>query len=129
MRVFLGGTCNESNWRNRLIPMLTIDYFNPVVDDWTEECMAEEIKQRGECEFCLYVITPRMTGVYSIAEVVDDCNNRPEKTIFCFLDSDQGASFTSGQIKSLKQVGKLIQDRGGYFADSLKDVANYIDCG
>ena len=37
MKVFLGGTCNESTWRNRIIPMLAIDYFNPVVDDWNEE--------------------------------------------------------------------------------------------
>lgn len=40
----LGGTCNESQWREELIPMLSIDYFNPVVPDWTQECMAEEIK-------------------------------------------------------------------------------------
>ena len=38
MKVFLGGTCNNSKWRDKLIPMLNIDYFNPVVDDWTEEC-------------------------------------------------------------------------------------------
>ena len=41
--------------------------------------MEEEIKQRAECDFCLYVITPKMTGVYSIAEVVDDSNKRPEQ--------------------------------------------------
>lgn len=68
-KVFLGGTCNESEWRNYLIKLLTIDYFNPVVDDWTEECMAEERKQREICDYCLYTITPKMTGVYSIAEV------------------------------------------------------------
>jgi len=32
-KVFLGGTCNESTWRDELIPMLEIDYFNPVVDE------------------------------------------------------------------------------------------------
>lgn len=37
-KVFLGGTCNESAWREELIQMLNVDYFNPVVDDWTEEC-------------------------------------------------------------------------------------------
>ena len=85
-RVFLGGTCNDSPWRAELVPLLTIDSFNPVVEDWTEECMAEEIRQRESCDFVLYVITPKMTGVYSIAEVVDDSNKRPEKTVFCFLD-------------------------------------------
>jgi hypothetical protein len=28
MKVFLGGTCNESDWRNRIIPMLEVDFFN-----------------------------------------------------------------------------------------------------
>ena len=87
-KVFLGGTCNESTWRDKLIKMLEIDYFNPVVDDWTEECYQEELRQREICDYCLYVITPRMKGVYSIAEVVDDSNKRPEKTIFCLLDYD-----------------------------------------
>ena len=68
-KVFLGGTCNESNWRDILIKNLTIDYFNPVVEDWTPECQEEEIKQRKTCNFVLYCITPKMTGVYSIAEV------------------------------------------------------------
>ncbi|GAI10708.1 unnamed protein product [marine sediment metagenome] len=64
MKVFLGGTCNESTWRDRLISLLKIDYFNPVVEDWTEECMAEEIRQRESCDYVLYVLTPLMTGSY-----------------------------------------------------------------
>ena len=27
LKVFLGGTCNGSLWRNELIPQLKIDYF------------------------------------------------------------------------------------------------------
>jgi len=108
-KAFLGGTCNESLWREELIPQLKINYFNPVVKDWTPECMEEEIKQRQECDFCLYVITPRMTGVYSIAEVIDDSNKRPEKTVFCFLSKDEDRNFDLGQIKSLTQVGKMVK--------------------
>lgn len=100
MKVFLGGTCNGSTWREELIPLLGIDYFNPVVEDWTEECMAEERRQREECDYCLYVITPRMAGVYSVAEVVDDSNKRPGNTVFCLLENDwdddgQAISFTT----------------------------------
>ena len=54
-KVFLGGTCNESKWRDKLIPMLKIDYFNPVVDDWNEDAYQEELKQRKECDYCLYI--------------------------------------------------------------------------
>lgn len=81
MRVFLGGTCNGSTWRDALIPKLRIDYFNPVVEDWTPECQAEEVRQRQECDFVLYTITKEMKGVYSIAEVVDDSNKRPARTV------------------------------------------------
>jgi len=117
-RVFLGGTCNNSNWRDKLIPLLTnIDYFNPVVEDWTEEDQAEEIKQRQECDFVLYVITPKMKGVYSIAEVIDDSNKRPEKTIFCILEEDNGEKFDASQMKSLGQVGKMVKENGGTFVD------------
>ena len=87
-KVFLGGTCNESKWRDKLIPMLNIAYFNPVVDDWNEECYQRELKEREVCDYCLYVITPLMSGTYSIAEVVDDSNKRPDKTIFCVLRKD-----------------------------------------
>lgn len=127
IRVFLGGTCNNSTWRDELIAMLKIDYFNPVVDDWTPECQAEEIRQRQECDYCLYVITPKMTGVYSIAEVIDDSNKRPKKTLFCFLKSDGGIEFSVGQIKSIQQVAKMVCNNGGLFFYSLSDVAGFLN--
>ena len=131
-KVFLGGTCNESAWREELIQMLDIDYFNPIVDDWTEECYIEELRQRVICDYCLYVITPRMTGVYSIAEVVDDSNKRPKKTIFCYLDNDDDECgykvfFDDGQLMSLERVGKMIESNGGKFFKSLREVANYLN--
>lgn len=126
-KVFLGGTCNESSWRNDLIKKLEINYFNPVVDDWTEECMAEEIKQRESCDFVLYTITPKMTGVYSIAEVIDDSNKRPHKTLFCLLEEDDEQQFTNGQLKSLKQVAEMVKRNGGRTFISLHSVAEYLN--
>jgi len=70
IKVFLGGTCNESKWREELINLLKIDYFNPIVENWTGDCMEEERKQRNNCDFVLYTITPKMTGVYSIDKLV-----------------------------------------------------------
>ena len=126
-KVFLGGTCNESTWRNLIIPMLTINYFNPVVDDWTEDCMAEEIRERKTCDFCLYTITPKMTGVYSIAEVVDDSNKRPEKTIFVGLKTEGNQGFSEAQWKSLGAVAKMVKSNGGQVFDNLKAAANYMN--
>lgn len=126
-KVFLGGTCNNSTWRDKLIPLLKIDYFNPVVDDWTPECQDEEIRQRESCDYCLYTITPKMTGVYSIAEVVDDSNKRPEKTILCVLDKDNESSFSETQIKSLKQVKEMVKNNGANVFDSLEDIASFLN--
>ncbi len=142
-KVFLGGTCNGSLWREDLIKLLDIEYFNPVVEDWTPDCMAEERKQREDCDFCLYVVTPKMTGVYSIAEVVDDSNKRPHRTMFCVLekDVDVGAvslyepverkeiSFSPGQLKSLTQVGALVERNGGKVFNGLEDVADLLNGG
>jgi len=127
VKCFLGGTCNESTWRERLISMLEIDYFNPVVEDWTPECMAEELRQREECDFCLYVVTPKMMGVYSIAEVVDDSNKRPQKTIFCYLPEDDGMYFHKGQIKSLDSVCRMVKDNGGMVCQTLGEVARHLN--
>lgn len=126
-KIFLGGTCNESKWRDELIKLLKIDYFNPVVEDWTEECMAEERKQRKTCTYCLYVITPKMTGVYSIAEVVDDSNKKSISTIFCVLEKDEDKTFTEGQLRSLNQTGKMVERNGGKYFKNLIDVANYVN--
>lgn len=132
IKVFLGGTCNDSNWRQDLINKLddrVVDYFNPVVDDWTPECMKEELRQRELCDYCLYVITPRITGVYSIAEVVDDSNKRPNKTIFCYLSEDGNFNqeFTDGQKRSLDQVAKMVKNNGGKAFSSLEEIAEYLN--
>ena len=126
-KVFLGGTCNNSTWRDELIPMLKVYYFNPVVANWTPECQAEELRQRESCDYCLYVITPEMTGVYSIAEVTDDSNKRPHKTLFCFLSEANGKEFDKPQIKSLQATSKLIEENGAKVFESLKEVAEWIN--
>ena len=124
--VFLGGTCNNSTWRDELIPMLNIDYFNPVVDNWTPECQEEEIKQRKICDYVLYVITPKMVGTYSIAEVVDDSNKRPKKTFFCYLKDDGDKKFGEKEIKSLEQVAKMIKSNGATVCKDLKEISEVL---
>lgn len=129
MKVFLGGTCDESEWRERLIPRLTTDvkWFNPVMPDKTPVCMAEQLRQRKTCDYILYLITPKMTGVYSIAEVVDDSNKQPEKTLFCVLPEDEGWEFTTQQLKSLETVQKLIVRNGGVYFESIHAIAVYLN--
>jgi hypothetical protein len=131
MKVFLGGTYANSKWREKLIPLLKIDFFNPVVSDWTPECQLEELKQRRTCDFVLYIITPAMEGAYSIAEAVDDSNKRPKRTVFCYLanDEDANAEFNKAQLKSLKAIGELVERNGGAVFRSIIDVAGYLNKG
>ena len=127
MLVFLGGTCNNSLWREKLIPKLRVPYFNPAVKDWTEECQEEEIKQREKSDFGVYVITPLMIGVYSIADIIDDVHKKPGKVIFCFLTTDNGKVFSIAQIKSLVAVGNMVQNSGSMYKDNLDQIADFLN--
>jgi len=126
-KVFLGGTTNDTDWRDKLIKKLRIDYFNPVVEDWDDGAQKREIKERKECDFVLYVITPKMMGVYSIAEVIDDSNKRPDKTIFCYLLKDDGKDFNKHQIKSLDMVGEMVKENGGQWLNTLDEISDYLN--
>lgn len=77
-RIFLGGTrtdWNGSQWRDEVMKELTsrkYSFFNPVVDDWTPECITKEIKEKEElCDCHLYILTPAMKGVQDVAEIVN----------------------------------------------------------
>lgn len=131
-KVFLGGDCNGSSWREELIEVLKIDYFNPEDEDWTEEYYHEELRQRELCDYCLYVITPRMEGMYSIAEVVDNSNKRPEKTLFCIVSADFSVAgnfiiFNEQQLKSLDKVGRMVQENGGKYFRTLREAAKFLN--
>jgi hypothetical protein len=129
-KVFLGGTCNESTWRKDLEKMLNgyINYFNPVVDDWNEDAQTEEIRQKDEvCNIHLYVITPKMTGVFSIAEAVESCFKEGKKCIFSYLEKDGEDHFDDRQIRSLNAVGKLVKRNGGtWVKGGLNAIADFL---
>ena len=105
-----------------------VDYFDPVVADWTPECQARELAEREHwCTHRVYVLTPKMTGVYAVAEVVDDSNKRPDTTIFCFLCTDGDDKFTPGQIKSMRAVQALVARNGAVVCQSLVGVSNMLN--
>ena len=127
MMVFLGGTCNNSTWRDEIIPKLKIDYFNPVVEDWNDAAVQNEMKQKEIADFLLYVITPKMTGSYAIAEVVDSSNKNPDKTIFCVIREDGGERFSDAQWRSLSRVTQLISSNGAITLGGLDEVVDYLN--
>lgn len=132
-KVFLGGTSNNTLWRDELIKMLDsgIEYFNPIVSTWTKECKIEEIKQRKACDVLLYVITPQMLGVYSIAEVVEDSIKNSDKTIFVRLQEYEGMKFEDRTWSSLESVEEMVIANGAKVFTDLEQTAMYINqiCG
>ncbi|WP_291725561.1 nucleoside 2-deoxyribosyltransferase domain-containing protein [Bernardetia sp.] len=126
-KVFLGGTVNGSKWRDYVMPRLHIDYFDPVVEEWNDEAYKKELYEREHCDYCLYVLTPKMKGVYSIAEVVDDSNKRPKKTLFCFLKKDGDKEFDAVQLRSMQAVTKMVVNNGAKHFDTLDELISFLN--
>jgi len=125
-RVFLGGTCAETTWRDELVRIIQVDYFNPVVEDWTPECQAnEEIEKRDRCNIHLYIITKEMMGVFSIAEVIESAHNHTKNTILHVIPD----GFDEGQLRSLRAVVDMVKKHGGigYIDDDLSRTARVIN--
>jgi len=135
MRVFLGGTCAETTWRDELIPYLEkfgIEYFNPVVKDWTPECQQiEEEEKNHKCNIHLYVITKEMMGTYSIAEIIHSAHlanmygTSVDKVVFAVLDE---GTWQKHERKSFDAIMNLVCNiapqnaRCGY-VKNMKEVA------
>ncbi len=133
-RFFLGGTCNDSDWRKHIMPELDrmgVNYFNPVVEDWNEEAQQLEILEKTErCTHHLYVITPEMKGVFSIAEMVESAVMMPKsRTYACFLQSYNKQSFDDGQWRSLMAVNDMLGKYDVYRANSLPSLIRTIAHG
>jgi len=127
LRVFLGGTTNESQWRGDLKVILETDFFDPVVDDWTEEAKQNELRERETCDFILYCLTPKMTGVYSVAEVVDDSNKRPERTALLVYGVDGGVVFDEAQSRSVSAVAEMVARNGAKVFTSINEAAEFFN--
>jgi len=128
--VFLGGTCNDSTWRDELINKLDstrVDAFNPVVDDWNEAAQINEDMHKEQDDICLYCLTPEMTGSYSIFELGLDIGRRPERTVFCFLEERAGETFTATQTKGFVKMQKDVILAGGQAYNNLDDVATFLN--
>ena len=109
-KIFLGGTCAKTTWRDELIKVLQVPYFNPVVEDWTPECQEEERLQKNDlCNIHLYVITKEMQGVFSIAEVIDSTHQKGKRVILHVIPD----GFDKSPLKSLNAVCDMVNLNGG----------------
>lgn len=127
-KVFLGGTCGESTWRDDLIKNIQLPYFNPVVKDWTPKCQAlEEVEKESYCNIHFYYIDSNMEGVYSIAEAVNS-SHKKGKVVILHINPE---GFEGHVLKSLKAVVNLVQENGGiaYIDKDLLRSARVLNYG
>jgi len=125
--VFLGGTCATSTWRDQIIPQLNIDYFDPRVEEWNDIAYQAELDARKNADYCVYVLTPEMKGVYSVAEIIDDSNKHPEKTIFCFLNESNGKTFEPFLIKNMEAIAKMIIKNNATWVKNLDELVEVLN--
>jgi len=126
-QVYLGGT-RDSKWRDELISMLKIDYFDPVEKDKDEVSEA-----RGSSDFVLYVIVPCLSlsatdVVILIADAIQDSVRRPEKTVFCCLKEYKGVKRVEEDwLKAIPEIETLISENGSKIFRNLGEVARYLN--
>jgi len=126
-KIFLGGTCNNSTWRSEIEKLVQTPMFNPVVDDWNEKCQEIEMDEKeNKCNIHLFVITSEMTGVFSIAEVMDSVHNKNKLTLLHVMPD----GFNKVKLKSLEAVVNLVKLRGGkaYLNKDLNKTVEILNC-
>lgn len=125
LKVFLGGTCNGRDYRQDLIPMLKIPYFNPVVGDWSPQAQEnEKTEKRNKCGIHLYIITPEFKGVFSIAEAVQSSNTQNVITVFCVMNRE---IYDPHTLKSLEATEELLRDNGAIITRSIGHTAEILN--
>ena len=126
--VFLGGTCNGSDWRENLVklhdlPFLPID---PRVEYWERQHRLNEDELRENADYSIYVITPKMRGIYTFIQITEDACNRPNRTAFCILDEDDGETFLPRLKRNLTVSSQRWEELGATKLENLKDINDWL---
>lgn len=129
MNVFLIQTDQSQRWRNILKKNTTIVFYDPATAENQATTISLELlhEQRERCDYLLYVITPQLSDLDIISQLVDDSNKHPDKTLFCFTETEGDKKFNTHQIKSLKAIGNMINNNGAKWIEGLENVASFLE--
>lgn len=117
----------ESKWRDTLIPLLKVKYFNPVVEEWTEQAQAQEELIKRTASGIAFVITPKQKGFFSFVELTDIALTSPERLFVTVLDEDDGEKWAEDAKKSIDAVVGYLEGRGATVHRSLEALAEAIN--
>lgn len=95
--VGLFGTCGGSTWREEVMEQLTaanIDYFNPVVPEWTPEDAILEGEHLANDKVLLFAITGETESYGSLAETgwAALSAERRKQTLYVVIEDVPGGS-------------------------------------
>lgn len=121
-KLFLGGTCAGPDYRDKLIPLLTVPYFNPVVENWTEADAVRENQEKASALANVFVITPAAIGSYSIAELTELAITS-DKPLFVMFMEVEGYQWNEHQLKSNTQIKKLLAKYNTLIFEDLESLA------
>lgn len=121
-KLFLGGTCAGPDYRELLIPLLTVPYFNPVVANWTEADAVRENQEKASALANVFVITPAAIGSYSIAELTELAITS-DKPLFVMFMEVEGYQWNEHQLKSNTQIKKLLSKYNTLIFEDLESLA------
>lgn len=129
--IFLGGT-NSSNWRDAFIEHVKVinprlKCFNPVVENWTSRNRLIEDMVKDSAKYHVYVITPSINGVYSIAEMMASSFEKRANTYICMLEEDKNSDgdivkFDPEMERSLLATFDLAKSYGAIKCESINEM-------
>lgn len=119
--IFLGGTVSDDfDWRQKFIKLWKNSYigdeeiilFNPIVENWTEECRKKEQEVKSTARINVFIITPEHTGAFSFVEAFESAVSYPGKTMLLVCDNQSTGAKVSASIDA---IGERIKAHGGIF--------------
>lgn len=120
-QVFLGGSCNPTTWRRDIaMPLLEragVTYYNPQVDEWSEELIAVETRAKASATLLLFVIDGLTRAIVSMNEVTElICRGR--QVVLVTQDIEDGCEIgderiTGRELKDLNRGRSYLRELAG----------------
>ena len=129
---FLGGTINGSTWRAKMVQHLEVEYFDPVVLEWTPDDRDREEQAKKLATVLLYTITPKQLGFYGIAEathaVYSVARNLDKRVVILILDEDDGITYEEHQVDSIRAIKELLSwNPAVHVFSTIEETASWIN--
>ena len=116
--VFLGGSCNPTTWRKNIaVPILQragVGFFNPQVDEWSEDLVALEAVRKQHASILLFVVNGSARSIASMVEAAElvAAGRRVVLVLEDIVDGEviAGQPVTGRELKDLNRARAYLAD-------------------